>query len=281
MEAQLEEIREKQKENWNKFSAGWKKWDELTMDFIKPVGAEIIRQLNPKDDDIILDVAAGTGEPGLTMAAMMTNGKVVITDLSEEMLGVAREKAKKRGLDNVETAVCDAGDLPFDDNSFDGISCRFGFMFFPDMHHTAKELRRVLKPGGIIAVAVWGDPDKNYWVTSIMDTIKSRMDLPVPPKDAPGIFRCAEHGMMTRLFDKAGFKNISQNEIPCQLNCKTADTYWEMMTEVTPPVAAALKEADDDMRVKIKWEVYEKLNERYVDGEMAIDASALVITGEK
>ena len=71
METQLIQIRELQKEVWNRFSPGWKKWDELTMDFMKPMADEIIRLLKPKDNDFVLDVASGTGEPGLTIAAML------------------------------------------------------------------------------------------------------------------------------------------------------------------------------------------------------------------
>ena len=75
MELEIEQIRDQQKETWNKFSPGWKKWDELTMDFLKPMGDEIIRLLNLKNDDIVLDVAAGTGEPGLTIASHLTEEK--------------------------------------------------------------------------------------------------------------------------------------------------------------------------------------------------------------
>ena len=67
MTTQLESIRQQQKDSWNKNSSGWKKWDHMTMEFLKPMGDEIIRTLNVKDDDIVLDVAAGTGEPGLTI----------------------------------------------------------------------------------------------------------------------------------------------------------------------------------------------------------------------
>ncbi|MDP3666085.1 MAG: class I SAM-dependent methyltransferase, partial [Sediminibacterium sp.] len=103
MEQQLEQIRQQQKESWNKFSAGWKKWDDLTMDFLQPMGNEIIRLLNPKNDEVVLDVAAGTGEPGLTIASMLNGGKVIITDLAEDMLEIAREHAARRGIKNIET----------------------------------------------------------------------------------------------------------------------------------------------------------------------------------
>lgn len=281
MEQQLEQIRDQQKETWNKFSPGWKKWDDLTMDFLKPMGDEIIALIKPKDDDVVLDVAAGTGEPGLTIAAMLKNGKVIITDLAESMIEVARESAAKRGIKNFETRVCDVCELPFADNTFDAVSCRFGFMFFPDMLLAAKEMVRVLKPGGRIATSVWNVPDKNFWVTATMGTINKNMQLPPPPSGAPGMFRCAKSGLIAGLFRQAGLRNITETEINGKLNCRTTDVYWNFMTEVVAPVVAALSKADDAMKAKIKSEVYESVNQKYPDGIIAIDSNALIICGEK
>lgn len=281
MEQQLEQIREQQKASWNKFSSGWKKWDDLTMDFLKPMGTEIIKQLNLKSNDVVLDVAAGTGEPGLTIATALPEGKVIITDLAEDMLEIARENALLRGIKNIETVACDVCELPFPDNTFDAISCRFGFMFFPDMLLAAKEMTRVLKPGGRIATSVWNVPEKNFWVTAIMGTINRNMELSGPPPGAPGMFRCTEDGFMTDLFKQAGLKNVSQKEVSGKLNSKTTDTYWNMMTEVGAPIVAALSKADDTMKEKIKTEVYELVNQKYPDGNVVIDSSALIIYGEK
>ena len=124
MEHVLEEIRDQQKASWNKFSPGWKKWDKLLMDFLKPMGDEIIHLLKPKGAEVILDVASGTGEPGLTMATMLQGGKVVIMDISEDMLEIAREKASQRGIKNIEISICDVCELPFPGKTFDAISCR-------------------------------------------------------------------------------------------------------------------------------------------------------------
>lgn len=281
MEQQLEQIREQQKATWNKFSPGWKKWDELTMDFLKPMGDEIIRLINPKGADVVLDIASGTGEPGLTIATMLNGGKVIITDLSEDMLDIARENATKRGIKNIETQACDVCELPFSDNTFDAISCRFGFMFFPDMLLAAKEMVRVLKPGGRIATSVWNVPEKNFWVTVTMGTINKNMELPAPPPGSPGMFRCAKDGFISDLFLQAGLKNISQKEISGKLNSRTTDVYWNMMTEVAAPVVAALSKADDAVKAKIKGEVYQALNHKYPDGNILIDSSALIIYGEK
>jgi ubiquinone/menaquinone biosynthesis C-methylase UbiE len=281
MELLLEQISEQQKASWNKFSPGWKKWDDLTMDFLKPMGDEIIRMLKPKSNELILDVAGGTGEPGLTIASMINGGKVFITDIAEGMLEIAQENAMLRGIKNIETRVCDVCELPFEDNTFDAISCRKGFMFFPDMLIAAKEMKRVLKPGGRISASVWDGPEKNFWVTAIMGTISRNMELPPPPPGAPGMFRCAKDGFMSELFLHAGLKNIYQNEITGKLNIKTTDAYWNFMTEVVAPIVAVFSTTDDDTKEKIKREVYNVVSEKYPDGNVIIDSSSIVVYGEK
>lgn len=281
MERQLEDIRDQQKAAWNKFSPGWRKWDDMTMNFLKPFGDEIIQQLNLKASDAVLDVAAGTGEPGLSIAAQLSSGKVIITDLSEDMLTIARENASKREITNIETVACDVCELPFADNTFDAISCRMGFMFFPDMLLAAKEILRVLKPGGRFATSVWGGPEKNFWVTVIMGTINKNMDIPAPPPGAPGMFRCAKEGLISDLFSEAGFKNVSQKEIAGKLDSKTTDAYWAMMTEVAAPIAGALSKADDAMNAKIKTEVYQAVGQKFPEGQVSFDSSALIVWGEK
>lgn len=281
MSLPLEEIRDQQRATWNKFSPSWKKWDDLNMDLLKPMGDEIIRSINPKGVEVVLDIAAGTGEPGLTIATMLTGGRVMITDLSEDMLEIARENAMKRDIKNIETRVCDVCALPFADNTFDAISCRLGFMFFPDMLLAAKEMVRVLKPGGKIATSVWNVLEKNFWITAIWGTISRHMDLPAPLPGAPGMFRCAKEGLISDLFLQAGLKNIKQKEIAAKMHFKTADIYWDMMTEVITLVVLALNNAEDDIKENIRKEVYHLLDQKYPDGNILMDSSALLIDGVK
>ena len=281
MEQKIQEISEKQKASWNQFSPGWKKWDKEILDFMKPIGDEMINLLNPKDAEIILDIAGGTGEPGLSMAAMLNSGKVIITDLANDMLNIAREKASERAIKNVEFRTCDVSDLPFANNTFDAVSCRMGFMFFPDMLLAAKEIYRVLKPGGRFTTAVWNVQDKNFWVTVVGGTINKNMQLSPPPPGAPGMFRCAKNGLMVDILSDAGFKNTSEREVIGQLECGTAEGFWTMITEIAAPFESALKKADNAMKEKIKNEVYELVNEKYPGGNIKMDGSSLVIYGEK
>ncbi len=172
-------------------------------------------------------MAAGTVEPGLIIATMLTSGKVYITDIAENMVEIARENAIRRSIKNVETITAEVSELPFADNTFDAISCRFGFMFFPDMELAAKEMVRVLKPGGRIATSVWNVGEKNFWVTAIMNVIHKNIELPAALPGAPGMFRCAANGFMADLFGNAGLKNIAETEVAGKLNCGDAEGVLE------------------------------------------------------
>jgi len=281
VEQSLEEIRTAQKASWNKFSSGWKKWDEFTMEFLRPYGDEIIRQLQLKPTDVVLDVAAGTGEPGLTIASIVSEGKVVITDLAEDMLAVGREKAEENGITNVEFNACDVTVLPYADNTFDAISCRMGFMFFPDMQLAANEMVRVLKPGGRIAASVWCGPERNFWITATMGAVNKNIDVPKPPPGSPGMFRCAEDGLIRDIFAKAGLADIAQVEIDSLMHCKTTDVYWDFMTSVVAPVVGALNNADDATKENVKRDALDAVNQRHAEGEVSVENGARIISGVK
>ena len=279
MTDQQKEIIDQQRDSWNKFSSGWKKWDSVNMQFLKPVGDEIIKQLALKDNHIVLDVASGTGEPGLTIAEIVSKGKVIGIDLSEGMLETAKEHAESRGISNYQTETGDVSKLPFLDNTFNAISCRMGFMFFPDILSTLQEMQRVLKPGGRLAASVWGAPQQNFWVTVTMGTINQLMDLPPPPADSPGMFRCALPGFMAEQFENAGFHKVTEQEVGTGLKMN-AETYWEMITEVGAPIVAAMSAADTQMREKIKAEVFKKIHEKFPDDNINLQGSAILICGE-
>ncbi|MEP7279721.1 MAG: class I SAM-dependent methyltransferase [Bacteroidota bacterium] len=281
MNKQQEEIREQQQKSWNRFSAGWKKWDAINMDFIRPAGGVIIEALQPAGNQTILDIAGGTGEPGLSIAGMLKGGKVIIADLSTGMLEIAEENAKRRGIRNMETKQCDVCELPFADKHFDAISCRFGYMFFPDMQLAANEMFRVLKSGGRVATAFWGGPEQNFWVTAMMGTIGKNIALPAPLPGAPGMFRCAQPGLMKHIFEQAGFKNITEKEVSVVLNVGTAAVYWNMMTEVGAPIVAALGKADEATVQKIKAEVFDLLQQKYGEKEICMKGQAWVLAADK
>ncbi|MEP6615563.1 MAG: methyltransferase domain-containing protein [Ginsengibacter sp.] len=281
MDTQLEQIREQQRETWNKFSPGWKKWDEFTMDFLKPMGDAIIQKLEIKEKDSVLDIACGTGEPGLTIAKLATKGNVTGTDLAEQMLEIAAENARHQDIQNFQTRGCDVCDLPFETNAFDKISCRMGFMFFPDMQLASDQMYRVLKPGGKMATSVWAGPEKNVWVTAIMGIIQKHMNPAPPPVGAPSMFRCAKPGFLKGIMETSGFKNVTEESVTGKVIYKDFDLFWTMMNEVAAPVVGALSKADDAMKQQIQKEVKEACARYQTSAGLALDYHSLILSGEK
>ncbi len=276
-----DEIRATQRETWGKFSAGWEKWDDVVLATTGQVGEEIIRSLDVTADQHHLDVAAGTGEPGLSIAALSPKGRVVLADLSPEMLAAAQRRARARGIDNVEVQECSADDLPFPDGAFDSVSCRFGFMFFPDLDQAAAELVRVLKPGGHLCVAVWAGPDANPWATIPGAAIATEVDMPPPDPDAPGMFRCATPGAMTSLLERAGLAGVTEWDVPTAMVTDTPERYWQLITELTAPVVAVLSQVDDAAQERIRVKVIGDARSHEADGKLRLAGMARCIAGTK
>jgi len=281
MSSQLEQIRDQQQATWDKFSAGWKKWDEHAMAWLANVGTALLDGARLRPDSDVLDIASGTGEPALSAAARCPKGKVVMTDLAEKMLVIASENAARRGLRNVETRQCDAGALPFADNTFDAVTARFGFMFFPDVLAAAREFSRVAKPGARICTSVWAAPEKNSWATTVMSTIARHVDMPAPPPGAPGLFRCAAPGYMAGIFRAASLRNVTEHEVGAPLQLDSPDQYFAFMNEVAAPVVAAMAKADEVTRARIKDEVIALAGKNSVGGKTRLAGSAIVVCGEK
>src|SRR5437868_14747242 len=189
-----DEIRDAQRKTWAGLSNGWEKWDAVIMDQLAPASASIIEHLDLAERQQHLDIASGTGEPGLSIARLAPGGRVVLTDLAPEMLDVAARRAEALGIANVETKVCSADDLPFDDATFDSVSVRFGYMFFPDLAKATAEFARVLRPGGRLCSSVWVKPEENPWTTIAMQAIATEVALAPPDPGEIGRASCRERG---------------------------------------------------------------------------------------
>ena len=108
----------------------------------------LVELVQPQPEWVALDVATGAGHTALAFAPHVA--RVIATDLTAEMLAKTAELAAKRGLTNVETRPADAEALPFDDASFDLVTCRIAMHHFPNPRQALAEFARVLKPGGVL-----------------------------------------------------------------------------------------------------------------------------------
>ena len=274
-----EQIREAQRETWAKCSAGWEKWDAVISDQLGPVGAAMIHSLGIAADQQHLDIASGTGEPGLSIALLAPQGRVLLTDLAPEMLEIAARRADALGVTNVETAVCSADDLPFDDGSFDSVSVRFGYMFFPDLAKATTEFARVLKPGGRLCSSVWIRPEGNPWTSITMQAIAAEVTLPAPEPGAPNMFRCASPGYVSALYSAAGLRDVAEWDVDVSLVTASPEQYWQMMSEHVSPAVVALSRVDEATRSRIAATVIDSVRSYEKDGAVRVPGVARCIVG--
>src|SRR4029078_8112029 len=136
-----------------------------------------------------------------------------------------------QGVTNVETTVCSADDLPFGDATFDSVSVRFGYMFFPDMAKATAEFARVLRPGGRLGASVWIKPEENPWTSIALQAIAVEAELPAPDPDRPNMFRCAAPGDLRTLYEAAGLREIEEVEVGVEIVTDSPAQYWDMISE--------------------------------------------------
>ncbi len=276
-----DEIRDAQRVTWAGLSAGWEKWESVIMDQLGPVGAAIIESLDITEVQEHLDIASGTGEPGLSIAKLLPKGRVVLTDLAAEMLDVAARRATAQGIANIETKVCSADDLPFNDASFDSVSVRFGYMFFPDMAKATAEFVRVLKPGGRLCSSVWVKPEENPWTAIAMQAIATEAVVAPPDRDAPSMFRCAAPGYLSALYEGAGLRDIVEWDVDVELVTQSPEQYWDMISEHVSLAVAVLQRIDEPARERIRAVAIANVGAFEKDGKVCVPGVARCVVGTK
>lgn len=171
--------------------------------------------------------------------------------------------------------------MPFEADQFDAVSCRMGFMFFPSMEGAAREMVRVLKPDGRLATSVWGGPAENPWISLLMGIINRRLELPAPPPGAPGMFRCANPGLIAGLLEAAGLSDVKETVLSGEVLFDSPDFFWTNMNEIAAPVVHALGKASPEIVQQVKDDTFEQLRARYGTGTLALPYSTLIIQGRK
>ncbi len=273
------QITEQQRQTWNKFSVGWEKWDQWVINWLAPVGKKLLDDVELKSNYKVLDVSTGTGEPGLTAATKVS--LVVATDVAEDMVKIARKNADARGLNNFEVRVVDAESLPFADGEFDAVVCRLGVMYFANPAVGVREMSRVLKLGRKLALAAWSDPSKNPWATIAGGVINKLLNLPAPPADAPGVFRCSQPNKLVELLQQANLHDTRQTEVSGEVVFDSSEHYWEFINDVVAPVATALGNINEPMREQARQAVMEATQPYQQDGKVIFPWTCWVGSGRK
>ncbi len=190
----------------------------------------------------VLDVACGSGEPSISIAAMMKgSGHVVGIDLATASLQVARERAGARRLTNTEFLQADVQQLQFADCTFDRVVSRLGVMFFSDLETALRQMHRVLKPGGRTSHLAWGSMQQPYFQSTIGTVLKLLPDLSAPAS-ANAMFKFGEPGVFAAALERAGFTKVEERVKKVAWNWPgTPEELWAYFQDVTIPFKPVLQ----------------------------------------
>jgi SAM-dependent methyltransferase len=220
----------------------------------------LLERADPRPGDRVLELAGGPGGVGLAAAERVApGGEVVITDVVPAMSAVAAARAAARGLEHVVTRERDLEEIVEPDDAFDVVLCREGLMFASDPARAAAEIRRVLRPGGRVAVAVWGPREANPWLGLLFDAVTAQTGRPVPPPGVPGPFSLGDGARLEALLRGAGLDDVRVEELAVPTPAESFEHWWTRTTALAGPLAgmiAAMPEAPREaMRERLRADV--------------------------
>ena len=201
----------------------------------------------PRPGERVLELACGPGGVGLAAAARVApDGEVVQSDVVAEMTGIAEARARTLGLGNVRTRVLDLEHILEPDGSYDVVLCSEGLMLVPEPDRAAREIRRVLRPGGRVALTVWGPRERNPWLALVLDAVGAQIGRPVPPPGVPGPLSLADRDGLVRLLRAAGLVDVEVEELAVPLQAPTFEEWWTRTSALAGPLVTILAALPED-----------------------------------
>jgi ubiquinone/menaquinone biosynthesis C-methylase UbiE len=222
-------------------------YDQLWQTQLAGVQTELLACAALKPGERVLDVACGTGQVAFAAAGTVgPSGQVVGVDLSGHMVEAAQQRAHALGLVNVDFARMDAEDLALPDAYFDAVLCTLGLMYMPDPARAMHEMRRVLRPGGRAAVAVWGERTNCGWAA-----LFGIVDAEVASDVCPLFFGLGQGGALAHLCAGVGLHVVVERRISDTLDYANADNACDAAF-AGGPVALAWSRFDANVRTRVR-----------------------------
>jgi SAM-dependent methyltransferase len=223
-----EAYRADSRDRWEAAAAGWREHRETMQRDAMEVSGWMLEAAGLQPGHTVLELAAGPGDTGLLVAELVApGGRVIITDGAEAMVEIARARAKEVGATNVELRTMEAEWIDLPAASVDAVLARWGYMLLADPEAALRETRRVLRPGGRVALAAWDAAEHNPWLTRIGKVLIDRGLMEPDPPGTPGPLAFAVPGRIEELLDAAGFDDIEVQAIDLEFHAGSLDAWWE------------------------------------------------------
>ncbi len=282
------EFKEGQRKSWNSAAKGWKKWWSLLEKFSAPASKKLIEFAGIKSGDRVLDLATGIGEPSISISKVVgTSGSVVATDISEEMLEIARERAQSEGVSNIEFKKMDMEEAEFgtDSNSngeFDAVTSRWGLMFLPSPEEAVKKMYKALKDGGRVSAAVWSTSEEVPFASRPVMALTKELNLTPPPPGTPGIFALSDKERLTKMFTDAGFKDVSIEPLTLDFIYVSKEEYRDSMRDLAAPIVAIVESQPEGDHERLWQVVADSVDDLVGEGGSVVAPSVtLCVSGVK
>jgi ubiquinone/menaquinone biosynthesis C-methylase UbiE len=268
---------------WETSSQYWNKHQALIEKMYAPLTRALIEAAQLAPGQSVLDIGGGSGEPSLTIAQVVgPSGRVTFTDPTAGMVKASREEAERRGLTNIEFHQCPAEKLPFPDSSFDAAVGRLSAMFFSDVSAALREILRVVKPGGHVALLVWARRELNPFFSVITEVLDRFVPSEVEDEDAPAAFRFARQGKLVKLLEEAGAREVKEQTVVFDTEASiNLDQFWELRTEMSDTFRSKLAKLGADEVAAVRDEVKKHAAPYFTTGRMSFPSQALIVSGEK
>ena len=250
---------ERARKEWDSQATSWFDEREAMMRATRPVHEWMVRHLEPKEGQRVLEIAAGPGDTGFLAAPLLGDGRLVSTDLSPSMVATARDRGAELGITNADYRVLDAQAMDLSDSSFDGVICRWGFMLMPDPAAAFRESLRVLRPHGRLVFAVFTGGDKNPFASVPARILVEMGYLPAPTSEwRPGILALADRDRLQSLLDDAGFVSVKIEPVGMKWTFANADRFWDFLVDLTA-LGPLVRSMPDDARAHFRTTLNERL----------------------
>src|SRR5262245_4818660 len=279
------QFKEAQQKSWDSVAIGWQKWWKTFEKDAQNLSNHLVELAKINSSSKVLDIATGIGEPAITAAKKVAsgNGHVLATDISPQMLSIARQRADSLGLqDVIEFREGDAETISLPDSAFDAVLCRWGLMFLPDLREGLSNIYSSLVNGGYLAAAVWASPDKVPFLSVSMNTVVKKTGKPMPPSGTPGPFKLADQSIITDALSKCGFKDIVVERINVIFTFSSPEEYTQFNQAIAAPINAMLADQSKERKEEI-WKAVTESASRYVDatGSVILDNESICICAKK
>jgi ubiquinone/menaquinone biosynthesis C-methylase UbiE len=283
---------------WERAAAGWGRRADRIRDWGMPVSAAMVEAVALQPGQRVLELAAGPGDTGFMAAELvrqpdesraaqsgeagrraggLPDGTLISSDGAEAMVDVARARAAELGIENVEFKQLELEWIDLETASVDAVLVRWGIMLIVDPEAAAREIRRILRPGGRAAFAVWDIPEHNPWAVIPGRAMVQLGHAEPPDPDAPGMFRLAADGRLTELLQSAGFADVVVSPVAVERHYDELAQYIQETVDMSPLFSATYQELDADQQAQVVAAITAAA-QPYVadDGSVMLPGSSLV-----